>query len=426
MIMIKLSISLQLLIIVFSCNAQKGNEAILKEEFILELQKKHVHSSSILELPNGDLLAVWFSIAGNGGERTAEDVKLNGARLQKGKTEWSKPFLMAETALFPDGNPVLFLNKSKKLFLVWYVLQAEVWNAAIMKIRTSVDYSNVGPPIWEWQDNIFLKLDDHFTAEVKNKLSWDKIPLPPEYEIKKEEIVEYDQKIIELSKDKITRSIGWMTRLQPIILFNSPHKGRILLPLCSESYRFSLISISDDDGETWTPSLPIVGRGNIQPALLEKKNGDIIAFMRDMGRTVFSIHKSISRDGGKSWSHAEYIDIKNPDSSIEAKVLKDGRWVLVCNDMANEKVLGGCCDGRQRLSLFISDDEGESWGRKLIIEDDTNKPEEDRGRYHYPSLIQTGDGMLHLSFTFNTRYSPYLGEKSNAIKYVVIDPAKIE
>ena len=70
--MIKSFISLLLLIIIFPCNGQKGREAIVKEEFILNLQKKHVHSSSIVELANGDLLAVWFSIAGKGRERSEE------------------------------------------------------------------------------------------------------------------------------------------------------------------------------------------------------------------------------------------------------------------------------------------------------------------------------------------------------------------
>ena len=49
---------------------------------IFPLQEKHVHSSSAVELPNGDLLSCWFQ---GSGERTANDVAVMGARLKKGQ-----------------------------------------------------------------------------------------------------------------------------------------------------------------------------------------------------------------------------------------------------------------------------------------------------------------------------------------------------
>ncbi len=42
-----------------------------------------MHSSSIIELPNGDMMACWFE---GSGERNANDVQVKGARLKKGKT----------------------------------------------------------------------------------------------------------------------------------------------------------------------------------------------------------------------------------------------------------------------------------------------------------------------------------------------------
>ena len=96
--------------------------------------------------------------------------------------------------------------------------------------------------------------------------------------------------------------------------------------------------------------------------------------------------------------------------------------------MKNFKKMGsGCCDGRQRLALYVSKDEGENWTQKLIFEDDTSKPDvlAQRGRYHYPSMIQSRDGLLHLTYTYNTREIPYAGGKDNAIKHVVIDLADL-
>ena len=93
----------------FLAYTQKSAIPIVESMLIFPGQEKHVHGSSMVALPNGDLLSVWFY--GNG-ERNSDDVKLMGARLPKGAKAWSEPFLMADTPNLPDCNPVLFLNQS--------------------------------------------------------------------------------------------------------------------------------------------------------------------------------------------------------------------------------------------------------------------------------------------------------------------------
>jgi predicted neuraminidase len=110
-------------------------EPIFKSQPIFPVQDKHVHGSSIVELPNGDFLACWFH---GSGERKATDVVIQGARLKKGETDWSKPFLMADTPNLPDCNPVLYIDKDKKLWLFWIVVLAEGWQNSITKYRTSI------------------------------------------------------------------------------------------------------------------------------------------------------------------------------------------------------------------------------------------------------------------------------------------------
>ncbi len=56
------------------CNAAPASYSA---ELIFPLEKWHNHSSSVVELPNGDLLVVWFH---GSGERTADDVLIRGAR----------------------------------------------------------------------------------------------------------------------------------------------------------------------------------------------------------------------------------------------------------------------------------------------------------------------------------------------------------
>ena len=65
------------------------SQPIFESENIFPLQNKHVHGSSIVECPNGDFLACWFH---GSGERTADDVVIQGARLKKGTKKWSSVF----------------------------------------------------------------------------------------------------------------------------------------------------------------------------------------------------------------------------------------------------------------------------------------------------------------------------------------------
>jgi len=75
-----------------------------------------VHSSSIVELPDGRLFAVYYR---GSGERRADDVRLEGALLARGGREWSSPFQVAETPGFPDCNPVTFLDGLGRLVVAW-------------------------------------------------------------------------------------------------------------------------------------------------------------------------------------------------------------------------------------------------------------------------------------------------------------------
>jgi predicted neuraminidase len=374
--------------------AQKQQNFIVTEQLIFTPQHEHTHGSSIVVLPNGDKLAAWFQ---GSGERTADDVRIMGARLKKGAKTWTAPFVMADTKDLPDCNPVLFLNNQNKLFLVWVAVLANRWEFSILKYRTSSGYDGDGAPVWNWQDNILLKPDDAFAKEVALKFK----DLPEHQAGWAEYAPQYDNMIIEAAKDAKKRSIGWMTRIKPLILDN----GRILLPLYSDGYNFSIAAISDDHGDTWRPSLPIVGRGPIQPALVQKQNGDLIAFMRDSGDPPARVHKSVSIDRGESWSVTVKTDIPN-EASVELIKLHDGKWAFLGNDID---------DGRYRVSLYLSDDEGETWKWKVRLEDDPK----DGGSYSYPSLIQDDKGLLHMTYSYRT------GNTEKSIKYVVVDPSKI-
>ena len=76
----------------------RAEEPFLTAELIFPLEHWHNHSSSIVELPNGDLFVAWFH---GSGERTADDVVIRGARWIRTTGRWTKPFLLADTPASP-------------------------------------------------------------------------------------------------------------------------------------------------------------------------------------------------------------------------------------------------------------------------------------------------------------------------------------
>ncbi len=371
-----------LTIFTFQIFGQNGFE----EELIFPIQTQHVHSSSIVELPNGDLLSCWFQ---GSGERKANDVVVNGARLRKGQKKWSKPFLMADTPGQPDCNPMMFLNKNNELFLVWIAVQSNRWERSILKVKTTTNYTKEGAPKWEWQDVILLKPGEEFAKRVEEQfkefgredLAWAEYALP------------YEEMLIKAAKDPKKRETGWMTRTCPVILNN----GKILLPLYSDGFNFGLIAISEDDGKTWKPSLPIIGRGLNQPSLIVRNDGSVDAYMRDDGDEPGRILISHSNDEGYSWTYGQKSDIPNPGASLEVIKLKSGNWLMVNNDVD---------DGRYSLAVTISDDEGKSWKWKRNLENTKG------ASFSYPSVIQAKSGNIHIT------YSSFTIEGQKAIKHV--------
>jgi len=205
------------------------SKAIVQQEIMFPFQSEHTHGSSIVQLPNGDLLSCWFQ--GNG-ERNADDVRVMGSRQKKGTTIWATPFLMADTKGIPDCNPVLFLNKERKLFLFWVAVQANQWQYSVLRFRTATKFMNEGAPIWDWQDDILLKPDDSFAAEVARKFK----DLDDPDRRWAAYAPKYDDMIIEASVEIYAMKNGkWL------YFGNDINDGR---------YKLSLY-LSDDEGNSW-------------------------------------------------------------------------------------------------------------------------------------------------------------------------------
>ena len=180
--------------------------------------------------------------------------------------------------------------------------------------------------------------------------------------------------------DKLLSRLGWQPRCKPTVLAS----GRILLPLYSDTYSAGIMAISDDGGKTWTASQPLAGFGSIQPAVLERKDGTLVAYMRENG--VFKkVRACESKDKGETWGTVYSIDIPNPGSGLDAVRLASGNWLLIYNDTQK---------GRDSLAVSLSDDEGKTWKWTRHLE------KQDTGSYHYPAIIQAKDGAIHAVYSY--------------------------
>jgi len=349
---------------------------VFETQNIFPLQDKHVHGSSIVECPNGDFLAAWFY---GSGERSADDVRIRGARLKSGTDGWSEVFEMADTPGFPDCNPVLHIDHQERLWLFWIPVLANKWQFSLLKYRRASEYQNEGAPTWDWQDVINLKPGAEFPEVLAKKFE----ELGVDSEMWGEYAPPYSELIVEAARDPMKRQLGWMTRIHPLVL----PSGRVLLPLYNDGFNISLVGISDDGGATWRASGPIVGAGPIQPTLVRKDDGTLHAYLRDSGNLPGRVMLSVSKDDGETWSNALDTDIPNPGSSLEVIRLRDGAWVMVYNDTEHS---------RNSLAAALSEDEGETWEWKRVME-----PSGDGGKsFAYPSVIQSADGLIHATYSY--------------------------
>jgi len=147
----------------------------------------------------------------------------------------------------------------------------------------------------------------------------------------------------------------------------------------------------------------MVGLGNIQPTLARRKDGAIVAFMRDGGEAPGRVMVSESKDDGETWTVARDTELPNPSSSLAVINLADGRWLMVLNDTE---------DGRHQLAVVVSEDEGRTWKGKKYL--DKSPPRE--GSYAYPTAIQAGNGRVHVTYSHSAN-------AGKSIKHVEFDPA---
>ena len=312
------------------------------------------HASTIVEIAPGKLAAAWFG----GTRERAPDVCIWVAIDENGKWQEQKNVangIQADGTKLPTWNPVLFQAPGGPLFLFY----------------------KVGPSPKEWWGEVKTSTDGGATWGEARQL-----PSGVLGPIKNKPVILADGSWLAGSS---TEGSGWRVHFER----------------------------STDAGKTWTIIGPVGAvdeKGKpkinaIQPSLLTYADGRLQAICRTSGGVLAT---TWSKDNGQTWSDMAAMNLPNPNSGTDAVTLADGRQLLVYNNSAPppDRPTKGL---RYPIDVAISSD-GIEWKHVLTLD---SKP---IGQgYAYPAVIQTSDGLVHITYTFDRR----------RIKHVVIDPKKL-
>ena len=160
--------------------------------------------------------------------------------------------------------------------------------------------------------------------------------------------------------------------------------GRLILPVARhqgpgqarDTAGVIMCYLSDDNGKTWRRSKdsfkgygPNGQRITVQePGVVELKSGRLMMFMRTNAGSQYICY---SEDGGETWSKAQPSNLASPLSpaSIE-RIAWTGDLLCVWNDHSGiHRYPAG---RRTPLCLAVSRDEGKTWSRSRIIEDNSD------------------------------------------------------
>lgn len=351
------------------------------------------HSSNMMPLKNGDILCAWFS----GTQEGIADISIYLSRLKAGEDEWTVPVKVSEDSTKSEQNPVLFPTPGGKLWLMWTAQKAGNQDTAEVRYRVSED--------------------DGYT--------WGSIQV-------------------------LFNTPGTFIRQPAVILDN----GDWLIPVfyCKTSPGrkwvgdddYSAVKVSNDQGKTWSEFVVPNSTGCVHMNVEKRSDGSLLALFRS--RWADWIHASLSQDNGKTWSEPVPTMLPNNNSSIQFTKLKNGHLALVFNnknaavdtarraslyddikddipeqtlsstgqDHPAKKRIAFWGTPRAPLTIAVSEDEGKTWPymRNLEIGDGyclTNNSKERLNReFSYPSIKQTNDGIIHITYTYYRQYIKYV------------------
>lgn len=323
--------------------APAPDSASLSMEFLCNpCGTAQIHAPAIAEAANGDLVAVWYG----GSREGAGDVALYASRRPASGAGWTRPQpvitrAQAASALGRHikklGNPVIGRDVRGRLWLVFVSVSAGGWSGSALNVTFSKDDGHT------WSRPIRLVTSPFFNVSTLAKGA----PLP----------------------------------LQD---------GGMAIPVYHELLgKFAEWLVLDASGSVIGKRRIGWGRGAIQPSAVALDPSTVVALMRDSADTR-RVQRAVSGDGGRHWDAIRPTELPNPDAAVAAVRVAGDAVLLVFNDAV---------EGRRRLGLAVSRDEGMNWKRIHVLE--AAPDGETDAEFSYPYATRAANGDVHIVYTWN-------------------------
>ena len=153
-----------------------------------------------------------------------------------------------------------------------------------------------------------------------------------------------------------------------------------------DAIRMANVFASTDQGKSWTrrSGVAFPETDFDEHMIVERKAGSLWM----LARTKKGISESFSSDKGMTWSTPQPSAIQNVSARFFIRRLASGNLLLVKNGPIDLRL-----PRRSSMMAFLSNDDGRTWGRGLLIDD--------RAEVSYPDGFQAPNGDIHILYDWN-------------------------
>ena len=311
----------------------------------------HNHDPAIVDCPNGDLLAIWYSCR----SETGRELAILASRLRRGAEDWEPASVFWDAPDRNDHAPALWADGKGAIYHFNGLSAAATWGSLATILRVSTD----------------------------SGATWSKARIiNPEHGL----------------------------RHMPVESVIQTRDGAIILPCdaVTGGQGGTALHLSRDGGRTWTDA---GGKtAGIHAGIVELKDGRLMALGR--GDSIDGrMPKSLSSDLGKTWTYSAspFSPIGGGQRLVLLR-LREGP-IFLASFAASMKIKDAAGQDRQVSGLYgaLSLDEGETWPVRRLITDNGPGREvegtdgklftlsatsaEPRG---YLSVCQAPNGLIHV------------------------------
>lgn len=331
-------------------------------EALIPSPRRSNHAASLLELPDGDLLAAWFG----GSDEGNHDVDILVARCDVSTGQWSKGVSVTHDPGRADQNPGLFAAGDGRVWLLYTSMlsrQSGIYETFNLQYTSVIKrlVSDNGGATWAGPDTLFDRPGTFARQPIQRLVS------------------------------------GRLLHGQWICFDDDTRNG-------SDQ---PVIQHSDDAGATWISAEIPCSAGLVHPNVVELDSGHLVALLRS--RRADWVHISHSTDAGATWTPAQPTGLPNNNAGLNALLLPSGRLAVISNEEQFPDPDGEVVwpYERTRMVISVSEDEGGTWPIRRIIEpgDGFIGPANSRSnrRHEYPHAIVARDARIHIAYSYSSR-----------------------